>query len=125
MIKYIIGAVLLAAVVGIGANYIVMSERAKCDARIAIAIAKFEKLQTDVKQVVEEYEKVVDIEKGDKDDAAILKEIMARLHTAASKNTPSQCLIDPADVTDAGRLRDGPASAPKRGKASRAVVGGL
>lgn len=112
MIKIAIGVALLLGAIGIGANYIVMSERAKCDARIAAAIAKFEKLQTDVKLVVEEYEKVVDIEKGDKDDAAVLKEIMARLHTAA-KNTPSQCRIDPADVADAGRLRNGQASPAK------------
>lgn len=123
--KLIIGAVLAAGLlvsVFIAGGTV---ERSKCNDRIITAVAKFEKLQTDVKQVVEEYEKVVDIEKGDKDDAAILKEIMARLHTAASKNTPSQCRIDPADVTDAGRLRDGPASPAKRGKAGRAVVGGL
>lgn len=103
MIKYIIGAVLLAAVVGVGANYIIMSEQAKCDARIKAAIAKFEQLQVDVKQVVDDFEKSVDIDKGDKADAEVLREILVRLSKAAG----GKCTLDGADVADVGRLRNG------------------
>ena len=97
----ILGGVALLFVYGLGVEH----EKERCDARIRAAQAKFEQLQSSVKQVVEEFEQSVDIEKGDKDDAAVLKEIMVRLHAAAT-NIPSRCVIDPADVADAGRLRD-------------------
>ena len=109
MTRILICAALIVGALAAGTGYIIKTERDKCDARIAEAEAKFVLLQSHVKQVVEEYEKSVDIDKGDREDAAKLKETLARLSTAAA----AKCTLDGTDVADAGRLRDGPRTGPK------------
>lgn len=103
MTKLIIGALVTLGVLVSAFGYGIRVERALCNERIAAAEKKFNELQDHVKLLVEQYEQTVDLAKKEQEDAAKLKEILARLSTG------QKCALDVADINDAGRLRDGPA----------------
>lgn len=105
MTKLIIGALVTLGVLVSAFGYGIRVERALCNEKIAAAEKRFNELQDHVKLLVEQYEQTVDLAKKEQEDAAKLKEILARLSTTASE----KCTLDVADVTDASRLRDGPA----------------
>jgi hypothetical protein len=109
MTRLIIGAVIGVGILVSAFGYGVRFERSLCNERIKAAEKRFNELQDSVKLLVEQYEQTVDLAKKEQEDAAKLKEILARLQSTAS----AKCTLDNADVSDASRLRDGPASPSK------------
>jgi hypothetical protein len=109
MTRLIIGAVIGVGILVSAFGYGVRFERSLCNERIVAAEKRFNELQDSVKVLVEQYEQAVDLEKKEREDAARLREILARLSTSASE----KCTLDDADVADAGRLRHRSDGIPK------------
>lgn len=103
MIKSVLAALgLLGAVVGVlfVYNLGVQHEKERCDARVATAIANFEKLQTDVSKLVDDFatEAEKQTSEEEKSSAEKLKIVLERHRQAAGQ----KCVVSAA-TADADR----------------------
>lgn len=108
MTKILIGAAIALAMLASVFAAGISVEKVNCDNRFKVAEQKARELEDQVRLIVEQYEQTVDLK--EKENADKLKLILARLSTTVAE----KCHLDPADLTDAGRLRDGPASPRSR-----------
>ena len=109
MIKTALAAIGLAgAAVGLlfVYNLGVMHEKEHCDARVALAIANFEKLQTDVSKLVDDFatEAEKQTSQEEKTSAEKLKMVLERHRQAAGQ----KCAVSPATADADRSLRRNP-----------------